>query len=156
MMKKCLISGVAAFVLGGFLASCSHDDEWTSVVDSKLKAYEEVFHEEFGTIDPNQTWGFTRSSSFANTTRTHNKNSNEWASQGWNIPDPLTDAQKDKIRASLRVMTPEEEKAEQAQIKALFKEYHVSIFTKLKRKIKKHREDRKLKNERVNEEDDKK
>ena len=40
-MKKCLISGVAAFVLGGFLASCSHDDEWTSVVDSKLKAYEE-------------------------------------------------------------------------------------------------------------------
>ena len=98
MMKKCLISGVAAFVLGGFLASCSHDDEWTSVVDSKLKAYEEVFHEEFGTIDPNQTWGFTRSSSFANTTRTHNKNSNEWASQGWNIPDPLTDAQKDKVR----------------------------------------------------------
>ena len=69
---------------------------------------------------------------------------------------PLTDAQKDKIRASLRVMTPEEEKAEMAQIKALFKEYHVSIFTKIKRKIEKRREDRKLKNERVNEEDDKK
>ncbi len=69
---------------------------------------------------------------------------------------PLTDAQKDKIRQSLRVMTPEEERAEQAQIKALFKEYHVSIFTKIKRKIEKRREDRKLKNERVNEEDDKK
>jgi hypothetical protein len=68
---------------------------------------------------------------------------------------PLTDAQKDKIRQSLRVMTPEEERAEQAQIKALFKEYHVSVFTKIKRKFKKWREDKKLKNERVNEEDDK-
>ena len=52
-------------------------------------------------------------------------------------------------------MTPEEERAEQAQIKALFKEYHVSVFTKIKRKFKKWREDKKLKNERVNEEDDK-
>jgi hypothetical protein len=69
---------------------------------------------------------------------------------------PLSDAQKQKIRASLRVMTPEEEKAEQAQIKALFKEYHVSVFTKIKRKFKKWREDKKLKNERVNETDDKK
>ena len=69
---------------------------------------------------------------------------------------PLTDAQKEKIRLSLPVMTPEEEKAENAQIKALFKEYHVSVFTKIKRKFKKWREDKKLKNERVNETDDKK
>ncbi len=69
---------------------------------------------------------------------------------------PLTDAQKEKIRASLPVMTAEEEKAEKAQIKALFKEYHVSVFTKIKRRFKKWREDRKLRNERVNEDDDKK
>ena len=69
---------------------------------------------------------------------------------------PLTDAQKDKIRKSLVVMTPEEEKAENARIKALFKEYHVGIFTKIKRKFKQWRENKKLRNERVNEEDDKK
>ena len=66
---------------------------------------------------------------------------------------PLSDAQKEKIRKSLPVMTPEEERAERAQMKALFKEYHVSIFTKIKRRIKKWREDKKLKNERVDEED---
>jgi ribosome recycling factor len=69
---------------------------------------------------------------------------------------PLTDAQKAKIRASLPVMTPEEEKAEMKQIKALFKEYHVSVFAKIKRNFKQWREDRKLRNERVNEDDDKK
>ncbi len=69
---------------------------------------------------------------------------------------PLTDAQKQKIRQSLPVMTPEEVNAENARIKALFKEYHVSVFTKIKRKFKEWREDKKLKNERVNEEDDKK
>ena len=69
---------------------------------------------------------------------------------------PLTDAQKEKIRKSLVVMTPQEEKEENARIKALFKEYHVSIFTKIKRKFKHWRENRKLKNERVNETDDKK
>ena len=53
-------------------------------------------------------------------------------------------------------MTPQEEKEENARIKALFKEYHVSIFTKIKRLFKHWRENRKLKNERVNETDDKK
>ena len=69
---------------------------------------------------------------------------------------PLTAEQKEKIRKSLPVMTPEEEKAEKAQIKALFKEYHVSVFARIKRKFKEWREDKNLKNERVNEEDDKK
>ena len=69
---------------------------------------------------------------------------------------PLTAEQKEKIRKSLPVMTPEEEKAERAQIKALFKEYHVSVFARIKRKFKEWREDKNLKNERVNEEDDKK
>ncbi len=100
MMKKCFLRGAALLVLGGLVASCSQDDNWTSVVDSKLKAYDEVFHEEFGTIDPNQTWGFGSNTSIAKVrvTRTANPKANEWAKDGWNVPDTLTDAMKDKVR----------------------------------------------------------
>lgn len=100
-MKKYLPKGILAIVLGGLLVNCSHDDEWTSLVAEKLRAYEEVFKDEFGAIDPNQTWGFTSRADVTdglNVTRGHNKNSNMWADEGWIIPDPLTDAQKDKVR----------------------------------------------------------
>ena len=101
-MKKCFFMGVLAVVLGGFVASCSHDEDWTSLVASKLLAYEEVFKEEFGKIDPKQTWGFTTRADVTDglnaRTRGHDKNSNMWADEGWIIPDPLTSAQKDKVR----------------------------------------------------------
>ena len=46
-------------VLGGFLASCTHDDfDYSSLVESKKIAYQEVFVNAYGKIDPNQTWGF--------------------------------------------------------------------------------------------------
>ena len=100
-MKKYLPKSVLAIVLGGLLVNCSHDDDWTSLVAGKLLAYEEVFKEEFGAIDPNQNWGFTSRADVTdglNVTRGHDKNSNMWADEGWTIPDPLTDAQKDKVR----------------------------------------------------------
>ena len=101
-MKKCFLQGVLALVLVGFVASCSHDEDWTSLVASKLRAYDEVFKEEFGTIDPTQTWGFTTRADVTDglnaRTRAHDKNSNMWADEGWVIPDTLTNAQKDKVR----------------------------------------------------------
>ena len=58
-MKKYLITGALALAAGISLTSCHSDDEiYGSIVEQKLKAYEEVFTEEFGRIDPNQDWGF--------------------------------------------------------------------------------------------------
>ena len=53
-MRKYLITGVLALAAGGFLTSC-HDTEgaYSSIVEQKLQAYEQVFKEEFGEIDPN-------------------------------------------------------------------------------------------------------
>ena len=101
-MKKYLIRGTLALVLGGLLASCQKDEDLQgSLVADKIVTFEKVFKEEFGEIDPNHTWGFgttSKVSAARAVTRAHNKNSNMWASQGWIIPDPLTDEQKDKVR----------------------------------------------------------
>jgi len=58
-MKKYLITGVLALIVGGFLTSC-HDDDgiYGSLVEQKLQTYEQVFKQEFGEINPNQNWGF--------------------------------------------------------------------------------------------------
>ena len=101
-MKKYLIRGTLALVLGGLLASCQKDEDLQgSLVADKIVTFEKVFKEEFGDIDPNHTWGFgtiSKVSAARAVTRAHNKNSNMWASQGWIIPDPLTPEQKDKVR----------------------------------------------------------
>ena len=58
-------------VLGGFFASCQHDEIYGSIVEAKVEAYKEVFKEEFGTIDSNQDWGFgTNAQSRASVSRT--------------------------------------------------------------------------------------
>ena len=103
-MKRYLLRGATALVLGGFIAACSHDDtDYSSIVDSKLKAYQEVFVDAYGQISPNQNWGFKSTSSEqatsnVRTTRGHNADANMWAKYGYNVPDPLTSAQKDKVR----------------------------------------------------------
>ena len=112
-MKKYLIIGVLALVTGGFLTSC-HDTEgaYSSIVEQKLQAYEQVFKEEFGEIDPNQDWGFGEASTAARMrTRATTTppgypegysgaypNANQWASQGYNVPDPLTPGQKARVQ----------------------------------------------------------
>lgn len=53
------MKGASALLLGGFLASCSHEEfDISTYVADKVKAYEQVFTSEFGSIDPNQDWGF--------------------------------------------------------------------------------------------------
>ena len=71
MIKKYLIAGAMVSVLGGFFASCQHDEIYGSIVEAKVEAYKEVFNEEFGTIDSNQDWGFgTNAQSRASVSRT--------------------------------------------------------------------------------------
>ncbi len=58
-MKRHLLRGVAALVLSGFMAGCSHDDiDYGSFLDGKVKIYQEVFVDTYGKIDPAQNWGF--------------------------------------------------------------------------------------------------
>lgn len=90
---------------GLFIASCHDTDiESTYSGTQKISAYDQAFKEAFGTPAPNHSWGFSKgdpSPTYSSTramTRGHNKESNQWVSQGWVVPDPLTSEQKDKVR----------------------------------------------------------
>ena len=97
-MKKYLTKGALALVLGGCLASCSHEEDFSgSIVENKLQTYEKVFKEEFGTISPTQDWGFRTVPSLSRT-RTANPNGNQWADT-YTVPGPITDAELQKVLA---------------------------------------------------------
>ena len=58
-MKKYLINGAMALIVGGFIVSCSHDDiSQTATVDQMTKSFDEMFTELYGPIAPNHNWGF--------------------------------------------------------------------------------------------------
>ena len=77
-MKKYLMMALAAVAL----ASCTkHDIEY---VNPDVAKYEQVFTERFGTPSSTHTWGFG-----SGITRSAYPNANQWASQGYNVPDPL-------------------------------------------------------------------
>lgn len=84
MVKKYLIAGALVSVLGGFFASCQHDEIYGSIVEAKVEAYKEVFKEEFGTIDSHQDWGFGTNASVSSSrafgkTRALNSSWEGWA-----------------------------------------------------------------------------
>lgn len=84
MIKKYLIAGALVSVLGGFFASCQHDEIYGSIVEAKVEAYKEVFKEEFGTIDSHQDWGFGTNASVSSSrafgkTRALNSSWEGWA-----------------------------------------------------------------------------
>lgn len=86
-MKKYLMMGIAILAL----ASCTkHDIEY---VNPDVVKYEQVFTERFGTPSPTHTWGFGSS-----ITRSAYPNANQWASQGYNVPDPLSAGQKARVQ----------------------------------------------------------
>ena len=59
-MKKYLINGALALLAGFYLASCSEkESDFVPVAEQKVRAFEEVFKEVYGEIDPHQRWGFT-------------------------------------------------------------------------------------------------
>ena len=95
-MKKYLMMGAAALVLGASFVSCSKDTDLydpNADVQNFVQKYQEAFVKAFGQPAPNQTWGFSD-----NTTRSENANANEWADPnkaygGLLVPPPLTDEQ---------------------------------------------------------------
>ncbi|MGM9778209.1 MAG: hypothetical protein ACI3ZD_07750 [Prevotella sp.] len=102
-MRKQLMTGVAAAAICLGLTNCSRYD-FTPISEGEQAYvnYEKAFTEKFGEPAPDQTWGF--GSADANNggttramTRTASPNANMWASD-WNVPQPLTDAQKDIVR----------------------------------------------------------
>lgn len=65
------------------MASCHEDEITVSSVDAKLKAYEKIFKEEFGTINVAQDWGFGSESTKVRTRSNGidgaiNVNGNQW------------------------------------------------------------------------------
>jgi hypothetical protein len=114
-MKKYLITGALALVASATFISClSDDDLGGSIIEQKIQAYQEVFEQEFGTIDPNQDWGFgsaellsrTRAGMAQARTRGNAADGNEWGAptndpaeydRGWVVPDTLTEAQKLRV-----------------------------------------------------------
>ena len=58
-MKKYLINGAMALIVGGFLASCTHDDVGApATVNDRTKSFDEMFTELYGPIAENHNWGF--------------------------------------------------------------------------------------------------
>ena len=111
-MKKYLICGATALIAGLFITSCTHDDiESRSIVEQKTQNFDAAFKSLYGEIAPGHTWGFdipdvepsgiipaesqAESRAF---TRDANPKANEWGKTYINVPDPLTPAQKDKVR----------------------------------------------------------
>lgn len=106
-MKKYLITGALALVACATLTSCHSDDELSgSLIEQKLKAYEQVFEEEFGKVNPNQDWGFG-TAKVSTRTRANYANSNHWGAtaesdpndpeRGWIVPDTLTVGQRLRV-----------------------------------------------------------
>lgn len=112
-MKKYLISGVLALIAGCYFTSCVHDDiESQSVVDQKTQNYDTAFKNLYGNIAPGHTWGFdipaiqesgvipaaSRTAASRAFTRDANPNHKLWAGTYANVPQPLTEAQKNLVR----------------------------------------------------------
>ena len=81
-MKKYLIKGLLALVVGGFAASCADKEgDYVPLDQQKSTAYAEVFKELIGgEVDPNHDWGFKQVSIVSETagTRVAATNSNQW------------------------------------------------------------------------------
>ena len=121
-MKKYLVKGALALFGGAFLFSCAEKEaDYVPIVEQKVKAYEDVFKEVYGDIDPYQNWGFTNKvvladestsevvyvdsimsepyEAFARArTRTADPRGNMWADEGWNVPPVISDPQKNIVR----------------------------------------------------------
>jgi len=105
-MKKYLISGAMALAFGGMFVSCSDNDEWLSITDAKVQAFDEAFTKIYGQIDPQQDWGFgSTNAAQARVTRGTYPNANMWA-EDWVVPPQLTWEQKEIVRQYFQQNTP--------------------------------------------------
>ena len=83
-MKKYLIKGLLALIVGGFVASCADDKvDYIPIEQQKATAYAEAFKELIGgEVAPDHDWGFTKTSLVEDlseaSTRAVDVNGNEW------------------------------------------------------------------------------
>ena len=117
-MKKYLINGAMALIVGGFIASCSHDDiSQTATVDQMSKSFDELFTELYGPIAENHNWGFNTvlaeagvddaaEAATRGTTRSAQTNSNQWGTTAdnskyidWPKPADITDTERAAVLA---------------------------------------------------------
>jgi hypothetical protein len=103
-MKKYLISGAMALAFCSMFVGCSDEDEWTSITDAKIQAFDEAFTKIYGQIDPRQDWGFGTANQ-ARVTRGTYPNANMWA-EDWVVPPQLTWEQKEIVRQYFQQNTP--------------------------------------------------
>ena len=114
IMKKYLMTGIAAFAICFGFTSCSHDLDGMTQEDLEqmeakkaIKTYQAAFKAYVGgEIAPNQDWGFG-ATSFSSRTRVNYANSNHWGAtaesdpndpeRGWIVPDTLTDGQRLRV-----------------------------------------------------------
>ena len=104
-MKKYLMMGAAALLMGASFTSCSSDNDLYDPQANAakfLQDYQTAFINAFGTPDANQTWGFGDVAA-SRMTRTENANANEWADPnkaygGLLVPPALTDEQKAVVK----------------------------------------------------------
>jgi len=108
MMKKYLMTGVAALTLCAGFTSCSKNDiePLTPAQIDKAKYDQAFLNYVGGSISPNQDWGFGTGVAGSRITRGENANANEWADVknstgfgGWLVPDALTEGQKARVKA---------------------------------------------------------
>lgn len=117
-MKKYLINGAMALIVGGFIVSCSHDDiSQPATVDQMTKSFDEMFTELYGPIAPNHNWGFetvaaeegeddAAEAATRGTTRSAQPNSNQWGTHDdndkyldWPKPADITDDERAAVLA---------------------------------------------------------
>ncbi|MCR4957744.1 MAG: hypothetical protein K6B13_03950, partial [Prevotella sp.] len=99
-MKKYLMMGAAALMMGASFTSCSKDkDLYDPAANAQkfLQDYQAAFISVFGQPAANQTWGFGDAAQ-SRVTRSENANGNEWADPdkeygGLLVPPRLTDEQ---------------------------------------------------------------
>lgn len=106
MMKKYLMTAIAAVAMGAAFTSCSHNDDlYNNGEENQIKEmekklelakseYNAVFEKTFGTIAPGHKWGFGQTGLW---TRGHNANGNEWAQDGYIIPGEITSQELDDV-----------------------------------------------------------
>jgi len=97
MMKKYLMTAIAAVAMGAAFTSCSHNDDEYQPAPEKTDAekLESAFEQTFGKIDPTNDWGFGNAA-LSRGTRGVDANGNEWGLYV-EVPQPLTTAQINKV-----------------------------------------------------------
>lgn len=108
------MSGALALIAGLFVTSCTNDEDVygnVDVIEQKTQGFQEAFKKAFGTINPNQTWGFkqtdaeiTVATSYQSQTRGADMNANMY-NQNWDCIDNVSLTSED-LEAIKRLLSP--------------------------------------------------